>query len=168
VGLKEKQLSLLLGGDESEPGNELLIDGLSGMGYTLSPCCEPVVGDSIVGLTNEIGEVDVHRQECLQVLQNASAGKLIRLDWRNETAATLAVLIEINAYDRRGLLHDISGVIMSEETNVTAMNMSKNGANNQVLISMTIDVPTIYGLLRTIEQIERLTNVISARRLDKS
>jgi len=78
------------------------------------------------------------------------------------------VSIEIHAYDRRGLLHDISGVVMGEETNVTAMNMCKNAPDNHVTINMTIEVTTIYSLLRTIEQIELLTNVISARRLDNS
>ena len=168
VGLKEKQLSLLLSEDEAGDGNELLIEGLGGMAYTLAPCCHPVVGNSIVGLTNEKGGVDVHCQECLQALESVAHGRLIRLDWRGEVALTLPVSIEIQAYDRRGLLHDISGVVMGEETNVTAMNMYKNMPNNHVTISMTIEVTTIYSLLRTIEQIELLTNVISARRLDNS
>ena len=168
VGLKEKQLSLLLSEDEAGDGNELLIEGLGGMAYTLAPCCHPVVGNSNVGLTNEKGGVDVHCQECLQALESVAHGRLIRLDWRGEVALTLPVSIEIQAYDRRGLLHDISGVVMGEETNVTAMNMYKNMPNNHVTISMTIEVTTIYSLLRTIEQIELLTNVISARRLDNS
>ena len=168
VGLKEKQLSLLLSEDEAGDGNELLIEGLGGMAYTLAPCCHPVVGNSIVGLTNEKGGVDVHCQECLQALESVAHGRLIRLDWRGEVALTLPVSIEIQAYDRRGLLHDISGVVMGEETNVTAMNMYKNMPNNHVTISMTIEVTTIYSLLRTIEQNELLTNVISARRLDNS
>jgi len=168
VGLKEKQLSLLLSEDEAGDGNELLIEGLGGMAYTLAPCCHPVVGNSIVGLTNEKGGVDVHCQECLQALESVAHGRLIRLDWRGEVALTLPVSIEIQAYDRRGLLHDISGVVMGEETNVTAMNMCKNAPDNHVTINMTIEVTTIYSLLRTIEQIELLTNVISARRLDNS
>ncbi len=168
VGLKEKQLSLLLGEDEAGGGNELLIEGLGGMAYTLAACCHPVVGNSIVGLTNEKGSVDVHCQECLQALEGVAHGRLIRLDWRGEAAVTLPVSIEIHAYDRRGLLHDISGVVMGEETNVTAMNMCKNVPDNHVTINMTIEVATIYSLLRTIEQIELLTNVISARRLDNS
>jgi (p)ppGpp synthase/HD superfamily hydrolase len=44
------------------------------------------------------------------------------------------------------------------------MNMYKDSSSNHVLFSLTIEVSTVYNLLRTIEQIEQLTNVISARR----
>ena len=164
VGLSDKQLSLLLGDDRREQSVEVLIEGLGGMRYALASCCNPVIGDGIVGIANAASGVAVHRQDCLQALQNKEHGRLIRLHWRAESAATLPVAIEINAYDRTGLLHDISGVIMRAETNVTAMNMCKDSSSNHVLISLTIEVSTIYNLLRTIEQIEQLTNVISARR----
>ncbi|MDP4598038.1 MAG: bifunctional (p)ppGpp synthetase/guanosine-3',5'-bis(diphosphate) 3'-pyrophosphohydrolase [Pseudomonadales bacterium] len=161
---KDKQLSLLLGDEETTEQAELLISGLGGLHYSLSVCCGPMAGDSIVGIINDDSCVEVHCQDCLQALQADSYGRLMRLDWRAEVTATFPVTIEVSAYDRRGLLHDITGVFMAEETNVIAMNSQTDKINNRVTMSIIIEVSTINRLLRTIEQIEQLSNVIAARR----
>jgi GTP pyrophosphokinase len=155
---------LLLGDEETTEQAELLISGLGGLHYSLSVCCGPMAGDSIVGIINDDSCVEVHCQDCLQALQADSYGRLMRLDWRAEVTATFPVTIEVSAYDRRGLLHDITGVFMAEETNVIAMNSQTDKINNRVTMSIIIEVSTINRLLRTIEQIEQLSNVIAARR----
>jgi GTP pyrophosphokinase len=164
LGVKDQQLSLLLSVESSTEHSEMLIAGLGGLQHSLATCCDPVPGESIVGIINGRNTVDVHCQDCLRALQADSYGRLMRLDWRAEIAATFPVTIEVNAYDRRGLLHDITGVFMREETNVIAMNSQTDRPNNRVLMSIVIEVNGINRLLKTIEQIEQLSNVITARR----
>jgi GTP pyrophosphokinase len=164
LGVKDQQLSLLLSVESRTEHSDMLIAGLGGLQHSLATCCDPVPGESIVGIINGRNTVDVHCQDCLRALQADSYGRLMRLDWRAEIAATFPVTIEVNAYDRRGLLHDITGVFMREETNVIAMNSQTDRPNNRVLMSMVIEVNGINRLLKTIEQIEQLSNVITARR----
>ena len=91
------------------------------------------------------------------------SGKIIRLDWRQNTAVTFPVNIEIVSYDRAGLLHDVTGVFMLENTNV--FSMSSDRRDKKVVVAMEIEVTSINGLLKTLEKIERLSNVISAQRV---
>lgn len=164
LDVKDQQLSFLLGEEKRAEQTEMLVTGLGSLQYSLSTCCDPVSGESIVGIITDQNTVDVHCQDCLQALQADSYGRLMRLDWRAEITATFPITIEINAYDRRGLLHDITGVFMREETNVIAMNSQTDKLNNRVLMSIVIEVSGINRLLKTIEQIEQLSNVITARR----
>ncbi|MFT4851816.1 MAG: GTP pyrophosphokinase [Candidatus Pseudothioglobus sp.] len=164
LDVKDQQLSLLLSDENRAENSEMLVTGLGGLLYSLAACCNPVSGESIVGIITDQNTVDVHCQDCLQALQADSYGRLMRLDWRAGNAATFPVTVEITAYDRHGLLHDITGVFMREETNVIAMNSQTDKPNNRVLMSIVIEVSGINRLLKTIEQIEQLSNVITARR----
>ena len=164
LSVEDQQLSLLLSVESRTEHRKMLIAGLGGLQHSLATCCDPVPGESIVGIINDRNTVDVHCQDCLRALQADSYGRLMRLDWRAEITATFPVTIEVNAYDRRGLLHDITGVFMREETNVIAMNSQTDRPNNRVLMLIVIEVNGINRLLKTIEQIEQLSNVITARR----
>ena len=160
---RDKQLSLLPG--EAKPLDEerSLIAGLGDLEHEMSRCCKAVPGDSIVGVINDANKVYVHRQDCLKALQANLSGNIIRLDWRQNTAVTFPVNIEIVSYDRAGLLHDVTGVFMLENTNV--FSMSSDRRDKKVVVAMEIEVTSINGLLKTLEKIERLSNVISAQRV---
>jgi GTP pyrophosphokinase len=160
---RDRQLSLLP--REAQPlDQELsLINGLGQLEHEISTCCKAAPGDSIVGIIDDANKVCVHRQDCLKALQANLAGRIIRLDWRHDTALTFPVNIEIFSYDRPGLLHDVTGVLMLERTNV--ISMSSGRRNNRVNIAMEIEVTSINGLLQTLEKIETLSNIISAQRV---
>ena len=161
---RDRQLSLLPGEAKPLDQKQSLITGLGDLEYVISKCCGAVPGDSIVGVISDANKVNVHRQDCLKALQPNLAGRIIRLDWRHDTTVTFPVNIEITSYDRPGLLHDITGVLMLENTNVVSMHSGKRDRN--VALTMEIEVASINGLLQTLEKIERLSNVISAQRVN--
>ncbi|MCB1644268.1 MAG: bifunctional (p)ppGpp synthetase/guanosine-3',5'-bis(diphosphate) 3'-pyrophosphohydrolase [Pseudomonadales bacterium] len=165
LDLRDQQLSLLIGEDDTDQKTERLITGQGNLETDIADCCAPVPGDSIVGILKDDGRVAVHRQDCLQALQGDSYGRMMRLDWREEISAGFAVSIEIDAYDRYGLLHDITGLFMQGRTNVLTLNSNTEKTKNRVLMEMTIEIRSIHELLTTLEQIEQLPNVISARRI---
>jgi GTP pyrophosphokinase len=106
----------------------------------------------------------VHRQDCIQALRADSYGRLMRLDWQDNVQHTFPVNIDVDAYDRAGLLHDITGVFFNQQTNVIAMNSLSDKQNNRVSLTMVMEVTSLNELLRTLEKIEQLPNVITARR----
>jgi len=74
------------------------------------------------------------------------------------------VTVAVDAYDRSGLLHEITGVFLDEKTNVVEMISRSDKKSNRVNMSMIMEVTSLNELLRTLEKIEQLPNVISARR----
>lgn len=151
-----------LGIDEHQ--KQSLISGQGDLAYEMADCCQPVPGDLIVGVVDPHELVFVHRQDCLQALRADVYGRLMRLEWQDSVQVTFPVNIEIAAYDRFGLLHDITGILMREQTNVHSMTTVTDKANNHVSMKMVIEVAQLNRLLQTLERIEQLPNVMSARR----
>jgi GTP pyrophosphokinase len=150
--------------DKDSDSDKLLVAGLGGLDYVISDCCKPVPGDSIVGVIDDKNKVHVHLQDCLQALKADVYGRIMRLDWKEEVDATFPVSIDVRAYDRSGLLYDITGIFMNESTNVVSIHTVSGEERNQVTLKMQIEVDKLTQLLRILEMIEQLPNVITARR----
>jgi len=150
--------------DSNAASKELMVAGLGGLDYVISDCCRPVPGDSIVGVIDDDNMVHVHLQDCLQALKADVYGRIMRLDWKKEVNATFPVSIEVRAYDRSGLLYDITGIFMNESTNVVSIHTVSGESRNQVTLKMQIEVDKLTQLLRILEMIEQLPNVMTARR----
>lgn len=160
----DQQLSLLLS-DTVADERRSPVNGIGDLKYHIADCCRPVPGDAIVGVMNEDNVVMIHQEHCLQALRADIYGRLMRLDWNEDSVKSFPVSIEISAYDRRGLLYDITGIFMNESTNVISLNSESDKHNNHVSLKMVIEVSSLNGLLRTLEKIEQLSNVIRARRV---
>jgi GTP pyrophosphokinase len=150
--------------EADKSSGEPLVSGMGDFAHVISACCKPVPGDSIVGVIDDDNTVQVHRQDCIQALRADSYGRLMRLDWQDNVQHTFPVNIDVDAYDRAGLLHDITGVFFNQQTNVIAMNSLSDKQNNRVSLTMVMEVTSLNELLRTLEKIEQLPNVITARR----
>ena len=100
----------------------------------------------------------------MQALKADVYGRIMRLDWVAEVTSTFPVSIQVQAYDRAGLLYDITGIFMQQTTNVLSIQMATDKQNNQVTLKMKIEVAKLTKLLHMLEMIEQLPNVITARR----
>ncbi|MDG1206513.1 MAG: bifunctional (p)ppGpp synthetase/guanosine-3',5'-bis(diphosphate) 3'-pyrophosphohydrolase, partial [Pseudomonadales bacterium] len=163
--LDERDHQLNLGLNEQDYFSETPpVSGIGDFAHEISECCKPVLGDSILGVIDDANIVHVHRQDCIQALRADSYGRLLRLDWQDNAETTFPVTVAVDAYDRSGLLHDITGVFLDEKTNVIEMTSRSDKKNNRVNINMIMEVTSLNELLRTLEKIEQIPNVISARR----
>jgi GTP pyrophosphokinase len=160
----ESASQLSLGLNNIESHKEALISGLGSLEYQISDCCKPVPGDSIVGVNDDANIVQVHLEDCLQALKADVYGRIMRLDWGDEVNTTFPVNVDVQSYDRPGLLYDITGIFMRETTNVLSIQMEIDKQKNLATLKMQIEVSKLSKLLRMLELIEQLPNVISARR----
>jgi GTP pyrophosphokinase len=150
--------------DEKEASSTAVLVGVGDLPFVIEECCKPLPGDAIVGLIDDDSLIHVHSQGCIQALQGDSYGRLMRLDWNMTMKRVFPVQVNVEAYDRFGLLHEITGVFVDQQSNVTAMNSITDKQNNRVALTMTMEVTSLNELVRTLEKIEQLANVISARR----
>jgi len=132
----------------------------------MAGCCKPVPGDRIVGYVTVGRGVSVHREDCskLLLLQGNEPARIIEVDWGGLPENTYPVGIVIEAYDRQGLLGDVTNLFSNARINVTAINTKTDVTEHTAKMRLTVEVSNLIALGQLLARISRLPNVISARR----
>ena len=146
----------------------LVIEGMKvrGTGHlltTLGRCCNPLPGDDIIGYITRGRGITIHRQDCSNVLASHEPERLIEVDW-GEASPTYQVMISVRAYDRPGLLRDITTLVADEGVNLAQAAATVNRSDNTSLFTATLEVSSATQLARILARIEGLPNVLEARR----
>ncbi|NBB11507.1 GTP diphosphokinase [Pseudomonas sp. SLFW] len=151
-----------------KPGKrgDIQIQGVGNLMTQMAGCCQPLPGDPIVGYITQGRGVSIHRQDCASVLQlgGREPERIIQVSWGPVPVLTYPVDIIIRAYDRSGLLRDVSQVLLNERINVLAVNTRSNKEDNTALMSLTIEIPGLDALGRLLGRISQLPNIIETRR----
>jgi RelA/SpoT family (p)ppGpp synthetase len=137
------------------------VQGTGGLLTRLANCCHPLPGDDIIGYVTRGRGVTIHRRDCPNILRLIETERLIEVNWGTRTQ-TVPTTIHITAYDRTRLFSEISNIIGAEDINISAV--SQNTQKNIATIYITLEVNDIAQLSRVLTKIERLPNVIEARR----
>ena len=72
--------------------------------------------------------------------------------------------IAVEAYDRSGLLRDITAVLANENINLTGVNTATDDQDGIARMSLTLEINDIGQLSRVLTRIGQLPNVVEARR----
>ena len=90
---------------------------------------------------------------------------MLAVDWGRPTdERTFPVVVRIEAFDRRGLVRDVSGVLADERISIEAMTTHTNPADNIATMDVTAKVHGLDELSRLLTRFSTLPNVLSARR----
>ncbi|HEX5844237.1 MAG TPA: GTP diphosphokinase [Pseudomonas sp.] len=145
---------------------DIQIQGVGNLLTQMAGCCQPLPGDPIVGYITQGRGVSIHRQDCASVLQLAGREpeRIIQVSWGPVPVQTYPVEIIIKAYDRSGLLRDVTQVLLNEKLNVLAVNTRSNKDDNTASMSITVEIPGLDALGRLLGRISQLPNIIEARR----
>ena len=135
--------------------------GLKGLLTNIAKCCNPTPGDEIVGYITRGRGATVHRQDCPNILRMRERERLVSVSWGSRVR-TYSVPIRIHAYDRQGLMGDISNLLNNESINIADVTVKTN--QNLADIKLIIDVRDIEQLSRILTRIENLPNVMEAQR----
>ncbi|MBE0699216.1 MAG: bifunctional (p)ppGpp synthetase/guanosine-3',5'-bis(diphosphate) 3'-pyrophosphohydrolase [Anaerolineaceae bacterium] len=166
---KEKQDSLeeLLTVSQPTPEKKssdtsVSVVGLKGMLTTFARCCKPVQGDDILGYITRGRGVTIHRQDCPNILRLNEHERIIKVSW-GTAPKTYPVPIMIKAYDRQGLMGDISNVLSDEGINILDVNLKVS--HHLASLNLILEVGDIAQLSRVLTRIENLANVTEAQRV---
>lgn len=141
--------------------DEISILGTKGLLTSMAHCCKPVPGDPIIGYITRGRGVTVHRVDCPNVLEKREPDRYIRVAW-GQAQQTYPVSVRISAYDRDGLLRDVSTVVSEEHINIA--NVSVNIKDSLATLEVILDIHDVEVLSRVLARLEQLPNVIEARR----
>lgn len=142
------------------------IRGVGNLLTTMARCCKPAPGDAVVGYITQGRGVTIHRSDCRNIL-NITPEKRVRLievEWSSKQRQTYPVDIEILAFDRQGLLRDITAILSNDKINVLSVNTQTDKKNYSVRMQLTLEIANIDELSRVLGRIGQLPNVTEARR----
>ena len=142
------------------PGMRVL--GVGNLLTTMARCCNPVPGDQIVGYVTRSRGVTVHRADCHNVLNEAERERLVEVEWGQATRLYPAN-VRIEAWDRVGLLRDITTVVTEDKVNMVGVRTTENG-DGSVSIQATLETSGIEQLARLLSRIEIIRGVRSVER----
>ncbi len=147
--------------------DSISIRGTGGVLTHIANCCSPLPGQEIIGYVTRGRGVTVHRRDCPNILGMAQEDndRLIEVEWGTAEEKTFAVQVLVTAYDRSGLIHDISGVIANRNLNMSAVSTGKRDRYNILPVYITLEIPNLATLTRMLTRIEQLPNVIEAKRM---
>lgn len=150
--------------EEARESDEVSVLGLSGLLTHLARCCRPAPGDPIVGYITRGRGATIHRRDCPNVLRvkDADRERLVQVSW-GQAKKTYPVSVRIRAYDRDGLMRDVSTLVTEEGINMSTIHVSTN--NSLAIFDLVMEITDITQLSRTLNRLEALPNVLEARRV---
>ncbi len=144
------------------------VAGLDGVLAHPALCCNPVPGDPIVGYVTKGRGVSIHKTNCpniVSLIKRADHARLVEVQWGAKSAEMYPVSIQVKAYDRAGLLRDVTGLVADEKINMQSAEAVTGMKNNMAVINATLELSNISQLTRIMTRIEHLPNVLEVRRV---
>jgi GTP pyrophosphokinase len=142
------------------------VQGIGDLLSTYARCCKPVPPEAIVGYITVGRGVSIHSQSCANLarLSVKSPARVLAVDWGKLGNGAFPVEIEVEAFDRRGLVRDVSAALADEKISIQGMTMATEKHDNVARMRMSISISGLPQLSKVLARIAQLPNIISARR----
>ncbi len=146
--------------------DQIMVHGVGNLLTQTAKCCNPLPGDDIIGYITITRGVTIHRKDCPNILhsQEKQQKRLLSVSWGSKQTEAMRIDLMIQAYDRSGLLHDISSVLKQDHTDILALTVETDRDENTCYISVAIQLDDINHLSRVLDRLQQLSNVIDVKR----
>ncbi len=147
-----------------EPENE--VQGVGDLLSTYARCCKPVPPEAITGYITVGRGISIHAQSCANLarLAHKSPARVLAVTWGKLSSKEFPVEIEVQAFDRRGLVRDVSAALADDKISILGMNTVTDKRDNVAHMQIKISITGLQQLSQVLARIAQLANVISARR----
>jgi guanosine-3',5'-bis(diphosphate) 3'-pyrophosphohydrolase len=139
------------------------VKGVGDLLVRFAKCCHPIPGDPITGFITRGKGVTVHLRSCPTVINEREVSRLVEVEWESMPTQTYPIAVRIEAYDRTGLLNDITQVVAENKVNILAASVNVS-QDHTAVVQATLQVSSVSQLARVMGRIENLKDVISVQR----
>jgi GTP pyrophosphokinase len=142
------------------------VQGIGDLLSTYARCCKPVPPEPIVGYITVGRGISIHSQACANLarLKLKSPARVLAVDWGKTGRSDFPVDIEVHAFDRRGLVRDVSAALADEKISIQGMTTVTDKRDNIARMRIGISIAGLPQLSNVLARIARVPNVLSARR----
>jgi GTP pyrophosphokinase len=148
-------------------GSPVEIEGVGDLPATLARCCAPLRPQPIAGYVTVGRGVTIHRNDCpsLVRMRATKPERVLKVEWTATNGGNPSVELSVSAYDRRGLVRDITDVLAFERLSIEAMTTTTDRGAGTAHVLVTVAVGDMEQLVRVLKRLAAVPNVIHARRL---
>lgn len=145
------------------PMSGLRVLGVGDLLTRICRSCNPVPGDNIIGYITRGRGVTVHRSDCSSVLNEDEKDRLVAVDWSESDQRVFPATVRIEAWDREGLVRDVTAILADEKVNIIALSAVVHKDQTATVWS-TIEVPRLDRLSRIMSRLESIRDVFNVVR----
>ncbi|HEY7269740.1 MAG TPA: bifunctional (p)ppGpp synthetase/guanosine-3',5'-bis(diphosphate) 3'-pyrophosphohydrolase, partial [Dehalococcoidia bacterium] len=143
-------------------GSDIKVLGTGDVLTQIAQCCHPVPGDKIIGYVTRARGVTIHRDDCHNVVHAQEPERLIGVEW-GRTNQLFPVAVNIDAWDRVGLLRDLSTIAAEEKVNLTGVRTFEH-TDHTTTLSITLETTGVEQLSRLLAKMEGVRGVFAVSR----
>lgn len=165
--IEEKPISFVKAQERPQAtGSDLQIEGVGNLLTHMALCCQPVPGDQVIGYITLGRGVSVHRQDCPNITHanEKQRQRFLQVSWGLSTRENYVVDLLMKAYERSGLIHDVTALLANEKAHVYSLDTKTNQSDNTTYINLTIEIDGLNSLSRLLSKLSQIPNVLEARR----
>ncbi|MET0291818.1 MAG: TGS domain-containing protein, partial [Steroidobacteraceae bacterium] len=142
------------------------IEGVGDLPVILAQCCAPVRPQPIVGYLTLARGVTIHRVDCTSFARmlGEQPERRLNVEWASGNVGSLPITVALSAYDRRGLLRDITDLIAEEHLSIEGVSSNTDPDDRIASIEVRLTVPDMGGLTRLLQRLRQIPNVFEVRR----
>jgi guanosine-3',5'-bis(diphosphate) 3'-pyrophosphohydrolase len=141
------------------------IRGVDNVLMHFARCCTPLPGDRIVGYITRGRGVTIHRSDCTNIaFLRSHAERLLEVEWESSQEGVYQVELEVEAFDRVGLLKDIMAAIAETKSNALSVN-SRVRKDKVAVTNIVLDIRNVGQLHAVMQKVEKVPEVFSVARV---
>jgi GTP pyrophosphokinase len=142
--------------------SSVAITGIGDLLCNFARCCRPVPPEPIVGYITQGRGVSIHRQDCGNFLglNRRSPERVLETSWGESDKGSYPVDLTLHAFDRSGLIRDITAVLADEDANVLELKSGTDKESMQVIMALSLEIKDLPTLSTAINRLEQLPNVV--------
>ena len=90
-------------------------------------------------------------------------GRKVQVSWGDQLARSYPVAVRLEAWDRVGLLRDVTALVADEKVNMLSV-LTNVHDDRTVTVLMTVEVDSVKQLSRVLQKLEAIRDVFDVRR----
>ena len=150
----------------SSPSSGIKVLGVGDLLTRMARCCNPIPGEEIVGYITRAKGITVHKKTCPNLRNEDEKERLVSVDW-GEVQQFYPVRVTIVAWDRVGLLRDVTTQVSEQGVNI-AMVVTSENPDGTATMSLTLSTTGVAQLSRLFSKLEGIKGVSSVTRYTES
>ena len=146
----------------SSPSSGVSVLGVGDLLIRIAGCCNPIPGDEISGFVTRARGVSVHKKDCISLRNEDEQERIVSVSW-GEVRELHPVRVCIDAYDRVGLLRDVTVRVSEEGVNIATV-ITEEKSDGTVTMELTLHTTGLDQLGKLFSKLEGIRGVISVIR----
>ena len=147
------------------PTSAIQVLGVGNLLTHLAACCHPLPDNDIIGYITRSQGISVHRKGCINVTNITDKERLIEVSW-GEVQEVYPVNVQIDSWDRVGLIRDIAAVVAEEKVNIASM--STTGHDDILSVFATFEIKNMAQLTKLLSKIQSINGILSTTRISQA